>query len=166
MHIEDMISYMISKMIAFHNNTDQYINTAIELYSVHIDILTLPEFIKAVNYPIDMFMIDRFWNTMENNMLIYVDNELIKWMGYEGETRVQKQSFLRSLSGAKSGEDYFQYSNAEYENFLTKTVQLVSCTEIYPKIDRMNGKNMTKHLLLTSKCLKTTMMKENTARGD
>jgi hypothetical protein len=39
--------------------------------------LTVVEFIEMTKYPIDTFMIDKFWNTMEQNRLIYVDNNLV-----------------------------------------------------------------------------------------
>jgi hypothetical protein len=159
--------------------TNQYSDKALLIEG---DMLTVPEFIKATSYPIDAFMIDRFWHTMKKGMLIYADAELITWMGYEGEAKFQKQAFTRALANARLNEDYFHYTNDEYARFLItltntsvltggasnddKAWWLISHQQIYPNIDTSQGKGPTKHLLLTSKCLKTTMMKLSTSRGD
>ena len=42
------------------------------------ELLTVIEFIEVTKFPIDAFMIDRFWNSMEEDRLIYVDDELIR----------------------------------------------------------------------------------------
>ena len=64
--------------------TVNYIDKAINSSD---DMLTVVEFIKATNYPIDTFMIDRFWHSMEEDKLIYIDDELIKWMGYSNSEK-------------------------------------------------------------------------------
>ena len=53
--------------------TAQYVRAALE----RDELLTVAEFIKVTEFPIDMFMIDRFWSTLKDDQLIYVDDELI-----------------------------------------------------------------------------------------
>jgi hypothetical protein len=126
--------------------------------------LSVVDFIHETAYPIDTFMIDRFWNTMNDDQLIYVDDELIRWMGYANvESRLRKQDFMKLLSGANDGTDYYQYSNNEYKEFLSYAI---AYDKLYPLPAVGKGLVNIKHLLLTPKCLRTTMMRVNTSRGD
>lgn len=134
----------------------QYIEKALAVP----ELLTITEFIKVVEYPIDTFMIDRFWNTMNEDKLIYVDMDLIDWMGFTGEDRNKKHSFMRIVEN--SGE-YLYKSNSEYSEFI---LGLSSSNAIYPPAASGRGVVNTKHLLLTPDCLRAVMMRVNTQRGD
>jgi hypothetical protein len=128
------------------------------------EMLTVVDFIRETAYPIDTFMIDRFWNTINDEQLIYVDDELIKWMGYScEESWKRKQSFMKLLKDATEGRDYYHYSNDEYDRFLKYPTGYVN---IYPPSCVGHNVVKTKHLLLTPDTLRTTMMKVNTSRGD
>ena len=124
------------------------------------ELLTVMEFIEVTKFPIDAFMIDRFWNTMEKDQLIYVDDELIRWVGYECDISDSRQNFKRML---RTCGEYFEYSNNEYSKFRECAIPH---KEIYPPVSKQIGKGRTRHLLLTSKCLKMTMMKLSTSKGN
>jgi hypothetical protein len=126
-------------------------------------LLTVEEFITATKYPIDTFMIDRFWNTMNEDRLIYVDDALIGWMGYSGIPSNMKKNFKVLID---SCGEYHEYTNSQYKSYLESSVLQVCKTEIYPAVDTSNGKGKTKHILLTPKCMKTAMMRINTSRGE
>jgi phage anti-repressor protein len=138
--------------------------------------LTVVEFIAATNYPIDIFMIDKFWNTMEQNRLIYVDDELISWMGYSAiDARNRKKSFNALLTTSQGV--YYEYNNLKYQNFINSFVRPITTTEniennnldiikYYPPLSTCVGKGKTKHLLLEPDCLRNIMMRVNTAKGD
>ncbi|HSA76299.1 MAG TPA: hypothetical protein VLE02_02020 [Nitrosarchaeum sp.] len=51
-----------------------YISTAL----LSEEMLTIKEFIKEVDYEIDPFFIDRFWNNLRDDTPIYLDNALIE----------------------------------------------------------------------------------------
>ena len=53
-------------------------NTYIDKALEHDNMLTVIDFITTTNYPIDKLYIDKFWATLKNNMLIYVNDELIQ----------------------------------------------------------------------------------------
>jgi hypothetical protein len=126
--------------------------------------LSVVDFIHETAYPIDTFMIDRFWNTINDEQLIYVDDELIKWMGYDSTTvRDRKQGFIKLLSGANEGMDYYHYSNEEYKEFF---VRLIGRTNIYPLPGEGRGYSSAKHLLLSPDALRSTMMRVSTSRGN
>jgi hypothetical protein len=126
--------------------------------------LSVVDFIHETAYPIDTFMIDRFWNTMNDDQLIYVDDELIRWMGYScEEAKKRKQDFMKLLKESSEGSDYYQYSNDEYKEFFGYAI---AYPNIYPLPGEGRGYVSAKHLLLTSKCLRMTMMRVNTSRGN
>jgi phage anti-repressor protein len=126
--------------------------------------LPVVDFIHETAYPIDTFMIDRFWNTINDDQLIYVDDELIKWMGYScEELRTRKRDFMKLLKEVNEGSDYFHYSNDDYKEFLTCAIAHVN---IYPPACEGHNAVKTKHLLLSPDTLKSTMMKVSTSRGD
>jgi hypothetical protein len=128
------------------------------------EMLTVSDFIKFVDFPIDTFMIDRFWASMEDDQLIYVDDELIRWMGYSGVKSLnRKQDFMKPLNGAVEGIDYHNYSNEEYKKFL---LYAIAYTNIYPLPGEGRGYSSAKHLLLSPDTLRSIMMRVNTSRGD
>jgi phage anti-repressor protein len=126
--------------------------------------LSVVDFIHETAYPIDTFMIDRFWSTMNDDRLIYVDDELIKWMGYRcKDSWARKRDFMKLLKELNEGSDYFHYSNDEYKEFL-------SCAIEHDKIYSLPGEGKglvnAKHLLLSPDTLRSTMMRVSTSRGD
>ncbi len=145
--------------------TPDYITLALS-YATD-DLLKLSEFIRVIAYPIQPFIIDTFWHTLRGKQLIYVNDELIQWMGYENtEQKGRKAAFMKILPKEKLDIEYFSYSNDEYEKFVANLRDTNVSLRLYPSVDRNHGKGPTKHLLLTPKCLKTTMMKVCTHRGD
>jgi phage anti-repressor protein len=138
---------------------NDYIITALKLN----DLLTIEEFIRITAYPIDAFMIDKFWNTLEEGQLIYVDDELISWMGYSSLTQKErKKHFVESISKYFDEKEYYIYDNKKYSLFLEAGK---TASKFYPQIKTGRGYATTKHLLLTSDCLKTMMMSINTNKA-
>jgi phage anti-repressor protein len=126
--------------------------------------LSVVDFIHETAYPIDTFMIDRFWNTINDDQLIYVDDELIKWMGYANiESWKRKQDFIKLLKESSEGKDYHHYSNDEYKEFLSYAI---AYSNIYPLPGEGKGLVNAKHLLLSPDTLRSTMMRVSTSRGD
>ena len=108
-------------------------------------------------------MIDRFWNTMEEEKLIYVDDDLVSWMGYSNTTaNNRKRDFLYLLSS--STYTYYNYSNQEYIKFLSGETS--PNKNLYPPAPTARGSVNTKHLLLTPDCLRAVMMRVNTPKGN
>ena len=44
--------------------------------------LTIQEFIEDKNYNIDSLYIDKFWESISNDKWIYINDDMLKWMGY------------------------------------------------------------------------------------
>ncbi len=128
------------------------------------DLLTITEFINETKYNIDSFIIDKFWNNMSNDMDIYIDESIIKWMGYVGEIKKSKYKFIKLLENFIENVDYQILSNKNYENFLGPLKG--TRNNIYPKINRGNGKNNTKHILLKPDTFREIMMMLRTKKAN
>src|ERR1700744_1591611 len=118
--------------MALTNITNQYIDSAINSHPPleSIESLSILDFIKQSNFPIDCFMIDRFWNTLKDDQLIYVDDELITWMGYANLTpQDRKKDFIKLLSCYQSNIDYHHYDRENYIKFLSG---VIAPNNIYP----------------------------------
>ena len=141
---------------------ENYIETA--LVASEEELLTVIEFIEITRFPIDVFMIDRFWNTMEENRLIYVDDELIRWMGYKSaSSHERKRDFLDMFHQYKKDHEFFNYATKEYSDFLSR--ENPHNKNLYPPAPTARGSVNTKHLLLTPDCLRPVMMRVNTSKG-
>ena len=84
-------------------------------------LMTVMEWVAATDYPIDKFALDKFWYSLQEGQLIYVDDALVQWMGYsDTEARRRKNVFMKLLTAeAKAGADYYVFSNDEYITFLS-----------------------------------------------
>ena len=80
--------------------------------------LTIHDVIHKTNFNIDNFLIDKFWNNMADDIDIYIDDNIIKWMGYAGNSRISKQKFIKLLNHFTENADYSIFNNKEYEKFL------------------------------------------------
>jgi phage anti-repressor protein len=150
---------------------DPYIKRALE---TSFSMLTIYDFIKYTNYPID-----NFFDNLNEEMPIYITKELIEWCGYSGSAEKQKQSFSKLLSNFEEGKDYWIYSNKEYEEYYNPiysqgyiensdnldTSNRKICKYKYPHPDEFVGKNKTKHLVLTTDCFKMIMMMLTTPKA-
>ena len=59
----------------------------VNIIDINSKILTIKELLKHVNYDINNIYIDQFWDNIENEKWIYIDNELILWMDYKDTKR-------------------------------------------------------------------------------
>lgn len=65
--------------------------------------LSIREFLHDMNYEHNILYLDKFWNNIKDDKWIYLDNELISWMGYkdlrrgkEGSIKLLKQYFTET----------------------------------------------------------------------
>lgn len=144
---------------------DTYIKKAIlanDLYGF----MTIKTFIEYTNYPIDKFLVDNFFDNLNDDIPIYVSDELIDWCGFIGDIKIQKCSFNKILKKFKLKEDYWAYSNSEYIAYYENSMEPSGSIENYPNPNEFIGRNKTKHLVLTIDCFKKVMMMLTTAKAD
>jgi hypothetical protein len=118
-------------------------------------LLTIREFIEITKFSIDGFMLDNFFHNLNDDIPVYVTNELIEWCGFGGAVfKKQKEAFSKLLKNFKESIDYWSYTNKEYSKYYEK----VNSRNSYPHPDNFIGKNKTNHLILTVRCFKLVML--------
>jgi hypothetical protein len=162
------------------NITCPYIKKAFECPADHITLMTIQEFIKVSGFPIDGFILDNFFHNLNDDIPVYVTNELIEWCGFGSKEFLhKKQEFNRLLKNFKEGEDYWSYTNKEYAEYYKKSISLARDIETNPesKEETLNaphfpdpsefiGKNKTKHIILTVWCFKNILMMLDTKKAE
>ena len=98
--------------------TNPYLKKVFEVPANNVKMLSINEFIRLSEYPIDNFMVDRFFNNLNDDIPMYVDDGLIEWCGFSGELRTQKSYFQKILKKKfEKGVDYWVFSNKEYQQY-------------------------------------------------
>jgi hypothetical protein len=52
------------------------------IININNELLSVKELLKLAKYDINDVYIDRFWNSIKENKWIYIDNEMIEYIGY------------------------------------------------------------------------------------
>jgi phage anti-repressor protein len=146
-----------------------YIKKAFECSINNITGMPLKEFVKVVDYPIDPFMVDNFFVNLNDDIPIYVTNELTEWCGYSGNKDDKRRRFKDLLENNFTlDKEYWVYSNKEYEEYYDNSIcgppQIENTTQ-FPNPSEFRGKNKTKHLVLSVDCFKQVMMMLNTPKA-
>ena len=69
------------------------------IVNIHSNMLSVKELLNLVNYPINEIYIDKFWDNIENDKWIYIDTEMLKYIGYsDNNIRIGKQKFVNLLN--------------------------------------------------------------------
>lgn len=120
--------------------------------------LLFHEFINVTKYEINEYLIKKFYCSIDNNMPIYLDNELIKWCGYSGNLSTQKSNLLKLIKS--HNVQFIQLDNYEYNKF-----QKQMNSPNYPKIDIYKSHYNTKHILIKPYDLQIVLLKLRTSTG-
>lgn len=130
------------------------------------DLLTVNGFIEEVKFPIDVFMIDRFWDNMQMDVPIYLDENLIKWCGYKGEKKIQKTNFLKFIK--RNNIELIELKTPEYIEYYKKREYPSGSPLLGYKNPKDINKNSTNeiHILMSALNFKRMVMRLNTERGD
>lgn len=52
-------------------------------------LLDIHKFIEISKFDIDPFLIDKFWFNLNNNTPIFINKDILNWMGYEGKFAIK-----------------------------------------------------------------------------
>lgn len=111
----------------------------------------LTTFIQNNNYDIDQIYIDAFWSSIEDDKWIYVNDELIKWMGYTSVSTIEnKRNYLNVLKN-----NYIK--NVNFKHLYTNDFKLY-CDENDLNID-FDIENKTKHLIIEPETFKKSLLR-------
>ena len=117
-------------------------------------LLTIKELLNKVNYNLDNLFIDRFWNNIKDDKWIYLDNDLILWLGYK-ELNKGKENILRILKKYnKENEDYKILNNTEFDinNFCSPQTIEQNLNE------EKRGAHNKQYIILSPDCFKELCM--------
>lgn len=129
--------------------------------------LSINEYITESKINIDGLYIDRFWSNLNDNMWVYVDDELIRWMGYTNNNITKsKNDFISILINnfPDDGSVYKRIKNSAFKEIYGKNPILPEGRiENNEKINLSS--NRTIHLIVTVDGLKNACMMITTEKA-
>lgn len=131
------------------------LNTIQDIASKYSHQLTIKELLGELSYSIDDIYIDKFWDSIEKNKWIYIDNQTLEWIGYDttgGKSYKPKQRYLELLTEFQLGKNYKHLNSSEMKELLSKS------NNSFDIPIEINDHNKVKHLLVSPRCFKETLM--------
>jgi phage anti-repressor protein len=148
----------ISTTIITHKTLNKIdITDILTKYSKLLDITDL---LYIINYDLNKLYIDKFWNNIESEDWIYLDEELINWFGYK-ELLKGKEKIVKFLKNEfEIEDDYKILNNEEYINSIENNNSFNS-----PAAGELKYGPATKHILIKSDCFKNICMLVGTIKS-
>ena len=116
-------------------------------------LLTIKELLIEVKYKYNELYIDKFLDNIENDKWIYIDNDMLVWMGFNrSEIKKNKQDYLSILKdNFEEKYDYKLVNNKEFQ-------ESSKCQVLALENNEINTHNKTKHLIVSPDCFKLSLM--------
>ena len=123
------------------------------LIDINNEILSVKDILKAVNYNVNDIYIDKFWDSIQNDKWIYIDNVMLSWMGYNrNEIKKNKQDYMNLLK--ENFEEHIEYKILNSKEFLN----ISKCQTLALDNTEINNHNKVKHLIVLPDCFKESLM--------
>ena len=141
----------ISTKIITHKTLNKInLNDVLTNYS---KLLTINDLLYIINYDLNKLYVDKFWNNIESEDWIYLDEELINWFGYK-EISKGKEKIVKFLKNEfEIEDDYKILNNDEYLNSIENDNSFISPAAGENRLTRNNH-----HILMNSDCFKNICM--------
>ena len=55
-------------------------------------LLNIFDYIRVVNFEIDQFMLDKFWQSLTEGTCVFMDTSILEWLGYDHEASNEMMS--------------------------------------------------------------------------
>ena len=134
------------------------INNIISKYD---NILTILELLNEINYDVKNIYINKFWDNIEHDKWIYIDNELILWMEYN-DIRRGKENIMNLLK--RYFIEYHDYRILNNSEFILEDFMPV--LERHKNIDdEKRGIHNKKFIITSPDCFKELCMHVGTSRS-
>ena len=138
-----------------------------------VNLLTIKEFIEITGFNIHSETFDKlFMNINDENIPIYIDDEMLNWMGYEGENKLRKKNCKKLIQNNFDEEiDYKILKNKDYIEFLEKEnkkikgAQMHTFKSILPKPAEGSSSRSIRHLIIMPDAFRSLCMMINTNKG-
>ena len=177
------IKQIAKNAINKQNNKNKIIQKLVD--SSRVEMLTLNEFVQEIKYDLDNYAYNKLYHSIKDDIPIYLDNELIQWMGFSGILKHQKEALFKLIE--KYNISYIEFSNKVYTNFWSRNISTPQSQQndtqntnnnnnknneldtslIYPDPKSFNVKaTTTKHILIMPDDFKMIIMRLPTRRGE
>ncbi len=160
--VEDNINIENNKLILkplFNEITTSKLLNNIDLnliISTYYQLLTIQNLLFIINYSINNLYIDKFWNSVEDDKWIYLDNELIEWFGYK-EISKGKEKIVKFLK--EFDQELINHKILSNNEFLKYDFNSPAAGEL--KIS-----NNLKHIIINPNYFKKICMKIGTSQSE
>lgn len=128
--------------------------------------LSFAEFIDKHSYDISSVYVDKFWENISNKKWIYVDDQLIEWIGFNISTG--KAKYVNIIKdNFNNGNDYKTYNYDQITNVFNSEEPDNNDKEILqfkPVLTDIH--NRTTHLITSPRCFKKSLMMIKTERAN
>lgn len=123
------------------------------LINIKEPILTIKELLNKLNYEYNDIFIDKFWQNIKDDIWLYIDEDMLKYIGYiRSENKKNKQDYLNLL------KENFEY-NIDYKLMFSKEFHDFSkCHNLTLRNNIKNEHNKVKHLIVSPDCFKQSLM--------
>ena len=124
-----------------------------DIININKPLLTVKELLNKFNYEYNTLFLDKFWNNIKEDMWIYVDDNMLKYIGYSSnELWKEKQNYLNLIKrNFEVSNDYKYLNSKEFKLFL-------STHEVPIENNDFNDHNKVKHLIVSPDCFKQSLM--------
>ena len=130
------------------------------LIDINNEMLSVKDILKVVNYNIGNIYIDKFWDSIQYNKWIYIDNDMLLWMGYNcEELKDNKKKYIKLLhNNFEEVNDYKLINNKEF-------LEISKCPLRSLENININTHNKTQHLIVSPDCFKESLMMLRTEKS-
>ena len=130
------------------------------LIDINDNMLSIKDLLKSINYEFNNLYIDKFWDHIKDDKWIYIDSEMLLWIGYNcNEIKNNKKIYILLLKD--HFEDDLDYKIINYKEFNEFSQGNLQSLDKY----EMNVGNKTKHLLVSPDCFKQSLMLLKTSKS-
>ena len=130
------------------------------LIDINNSLLSVKEVLKIANCNINKLYIDKFWDNIQNDKWIYIENKMLVWMGYADlDINSSKRLYINLLKD--NFEENIDYKLLNNKDFIENS----KCFMKHLENTEVNSHNKTKHLLVSPNCFKYSLMLLKTSKA-
>ena len=125
----------------------------VDIININNDFLTIKELLKEVKYEYNDLYIDKFWENIQYDKWIYIDNNILSWLGYSNIDIISsKRAYIIILKdNFEKDIDYKIINNKEFKEHS-------KCMDMHLENIEISDHNRTKHLIISPDCFKQSLM--------
>ena len=123
------------------------------IININKPLLTVKELLNTINYEYNDMFLDKFWQNIKDDMWIYIDDNMLKYIGYsETDINSAKRTYIIILKENFENDNDFKLLNSK--EFLNN----LKCVITHLENSNINTHNKVKHLIVSPDCFKQSLM--------